>query len=149
MSDPPSPSDSRQDAQTWALFLLLSAIWGSSYLFIKIALDEGVPPFTVVSLRTIFGDGAAATLIEASESPTLSAFQFGTDGAGADPSWQIDRLSELTIAMPSSMSDADRETVRGFAARIRLLRRVSFLVGEELLTSSPPKTSSWVRLPSS
>ena len=36
------------------------------------------------SLRTIFGDGAAATLIEASESPTLSAFQFGTDGAGAD-----------------------------------------------------------------
>jgi 3-oxoacyl-[acyl-carrier-protein] synthase-3 len=36
------------------------------------------------SLRTIFGDGAAATLIEAASSPTLSAFQFGTDGSGAD-----------------------------------------------------------------
>lgn len=36
------------------------------------------------SLRTIFGDAAAATLIEASDSPTLSAFQFGTDGSGAD-----------------------------------------------------------------
>lgn len=36
------------------------------------------------SLRTIFGDGAAATLIEAAPEPTLSAFQFGTDGAGAD-----------------------------------------------------------------
>lgn len=36
------------------------------------------------SLRTIFGDGAAATLIEAVERPTLSAFQFGTDGSGAD-----------------------------------------------------------------
>ncbi|MEZ6101960.1 MAG: ketoacyl-ACP synthase III [Pirellulaceae bacterium] len=36
------------------------------------------------SLRTIFGDAAAATLIEASESPTLSSFQFGTDGTGAD-----------------------------------------------------------------
>jgi 3-oxoacyl-[acyl-carrier-protein] synthase-3 len=36
------------------------------------------------SLRTIFGDGAAATLVEAAESPTLSAFQFGTDGSGAD-----------------------------------------------------------------
>ena len=36
------------------------------------------------SLRTIFGDGAAATLIEASETPTLEAFQFGTDGSGAD-----------------------------------------------------------------
>ena len=36
------------------------------------------------SLRTIFGDGAAATLIEAAEEPALSAFQFGTDGSGAD-----------------------------------------------------------------
>ena len=36
------------------------------------------------SLRTIFGDGAAATLIEAAEEPSLAAFQFGTDGSGAD-----------------------------------------------------------------
>ena len=36
------------------------------------------------SLRTIFGDGAAATLIEAADEPSLSAFQFGTDGTGAD-----------------------------------------------------------------
>ena len=36
------------------------------------------------SLRTIFGDGAAATLVEAADEPTLSAFQFGTDGTGAD-----------------------------------------------------------------
>jgi 3-oxoacyl-[acyl-carrier-protein] synthase-3 len=36
------------------------------------------------SLRTIFGDAAAATLIEAANEQTLSAFQFGTDGKGAD-----------------------------------------------------------------
>ena len=36
------------------------------------------------SLRTIFGDGAAATLIEAADAPTVQAFQFGTDGSGAD-----------------------------------------------------------------
>lgn len=36
------------------------------------------------SLRTIFGDAAAATLIEASEHRTLQGFQFGTDGSGAD-----------------------------------------------------------------
>lgn len=36
------------------------------------------------SLRTIFGDGAAATLIEAVDEPTLSGFEFGTDGSGAD-----------------------------------------------------------------
>jgi 3-oxoacyl-[acyl-carrier-protein] synthase-3 len=36
------------------------------------------------SLRTIFGDAAAATLVEASDSPSLSAFRYGTDGQGAD-----------------------------------------------------------------
>jgi len=36
------------------------------------------------SLRTIFGDGAAATLIEASEEQSLGSFAFGTDGRGAD-----------------------------------------------------------------
>ena len=36
------------------------------------------------SLRTIFGDGAAATLIEASDQPSLGSFVFGTNGAGAN-----------------------------------------------------------------
>ena len=36
------------------------------------------------SLRPIFSDAAAATLIDASETPTLGGFQFGTDGTGAD-----------------------------------------------------------------
>jgi 3-oxoacyl-[acyl-carrier-protein] synthase-3 len=36
------------------------------------------------SLRTIFGDGAAATLIDAADEPSLSGFVFGTDGRGAD-----------------------------------------------------------------
>jgi 3-oxoacyl-[acyl-carrier-protein] synthase III len=36
------------------------------------------------SLRTIFGDGAAATLIEAVPEQSLGSFVFGTDGRGAD-----------------------------------------------------------------
>ena len=36
------------------------------------------------SLRTIFGDAAAATLIDAADEPTLDAFCYGTDGSGAD-----------------------------------------------------------------
>lgn len=36
------------------------------------------------SLRTIFGDGAAATLVEAAAEPSLGPFRFGTDGRGAD-----------------------------------------------------------------
>jgi 3-oxoacyl-[acyl-carrier-protein] synthase-3 len=36
------------------------------------------------SLRTIFGDAAAATLVEATDEPSLQAFRYGTDGSGAD-----------------------------------------------------------------
>jgi 3-oxoacyl-[acyl-carrier-protein] synthase-3 len=36
------------------------------------------------SLRTIFGDAAAASLIVAHDEPSLTAFEFGTDGRGAD-----------------------------------------------------------------
>ncbi len=53
--------------------LLITAETYSKYI------DEGDR-----SLRTIFGDGAAATLLEASETQSLTSFQFGTDGRGAD-----------------------------------------------------------------
>lgn len=36
------------------------------------------------STRTIFGDGAAAVLIDESEASKIGAFSFGTDGAGAE-----------------------------------------------------------------
>ena len=36
------------------------------------------------SLRTIFGDGAAATLVEANDTQSMWEFRFGTDGSGAD-----------------------------------------------------------------
>jgi len=36
------------------------------------------------SLRTIFGDAAAASLVRAAAEPTLWGFQFGSDGSGAD-----------------------------------------------------------------
>ena len=38
----------------WAVFVLLSLIWGSSFLFIKIALDD-LPPLTLVGFRLLFG----------------------------------------------------------------------------------------------
>ena len=36
------------------------------------------------SLRTIFGDGAAATLVQASPNQSLRGFRFGSDGSGGD-----------------------------------------------------------------
>ena len=39
----------------WFLFILLGFFWGSSYLFIKIGVDEGLQPFTLVATRLFFG----------------------------------------------------------------------------------------------
>jgi drug/metabolite transporter (DMT)-like permease len=44
-----------RDAVTWAAFLSLAAIWGSSFLFIHLALEEGVLVFTLTSVRTLAG----------------------------------------------------------------------------------------------
>jgi drug/metabolite transporter (DMT)-like permease len=38
--------------RSWVLFALLSAAWGASYMFIKVALDDGVPPSGIVFART-------------------------------------------------------------------------------------------------
>jgi drug/metabolite transporter (DMT)-like permease len=56
VTDPAQPApELHNDAQTWAQFLLLSLIWGSSFLFIRIGLDEGMGPLTIVTYRTLFG----------------------------------------------------------------------------------------------
>ena len=39
----------------WLLFLALSFMWGSSYLFIKIGVTSGLEPFTLIALRLLFG----------------------------------------------------------------------------------------------
>ena len=39
----------------WLLFIVLGFLWGSSYLFIKIGLDAGLQPFTLVAMRLFIG----------------------------------------------------------------------------------------------
>ncbi len=55
-----SSSSSRTD---WLLFALLGFLWGSSYLFIKIGVDAGLRPFTLVSLRLLIGFGLLAIVV--------------------------------------------------------------------------------------
>ena len=38
----------------WGAFALLGLIWGSSFLWIKIAVQE-IGPFTLVAFRVVFG----------------------------------------------------------------------------------------------
>jgi drug/metabolite transporter (DMT)-like permease len=53
-------SSSRLD---WLLFILLGFLWGSSYLFIKIGVDAGLEPFTLVTLRLLIGLGLLAVVV--------------------------------------------------------------------------------------
>jgi len=41
-------------AKHWVVFILLGAIWGSSFMWIKIAIQE-VGPITLVAFRAVFG----------------------------------------------------------------------------------------------
>jgi drug/metabolite transporter (DMT)-like permease len=45
----------RNSGIDWFLFVLLGFLWGSSYLFIKIGVDAGLTPFTLVAVRLLFG----------------------------------------------------------------------------------------------
>jgi drug/metabolite transporter (DMT)-like permease len=45
------------------MFLFLAAIWGSSFLWIRIALEEGVAPLTIVTMRTLFAALLLAVLL--------------------------------------------------------------------------------------
>jgi drug/metabolite transporter (DMT)-like permease len=45
----------REAGIDWLLFVLLGFFWGSSYLFIKIAIGQGLAPFTLVTLRLFIG----------------------------------------------------------------------------------------------
>jgi drug/metabolite transporter (DMT)-like permease len=42
----------RMSRRSWILLGTLSALWGASYLFIKVALDDGVSPAVIVAVRT-------------------------------------------------------------------------------------------------
>ena len=46
--------------RAWLLMALLAGLWGASYLFIKVALDDGMPPLFIVFARIALG---AAVLV--------------------------------------------------------------------------------------
>ena len=47
----------------WLLFVLLGFFWGSSYLFIKIGVEAGLQPFTLVAMRLFFGVLLLGTIV--------------------------------------------------------------------------------------
>ena len=53
-------SASSSSRTNWLLFLLLGCLWGSSFMFIKVGLEAGLHPFTLVALRLLFGTALLA-----------------------------------------------------------------------------------------
>jgi drug/metabolite transporter (DMT)-like permease len=47
----------------WLIFLALGFFWGSSYLFIKIGVDNGLQPFTLIMFRLLIGFLLLATVV--------------------------------------------------------------------------------------
>jgi drug/metabolite transporter (DMT)-like permease len=83
------------------MFLALSAIWGSSYLFIKLALDDGVSPWTIVSARTAL---AALVLLPL-------AVHLGVLGGLRGRGSQIAVLGVVQAAVPLSLIALGEERI--------------------------------------
>ncbi len=80
-----------RDALAWATFLSLAIIWGSSFLFIKIGLDAGMGPLTLVTWR--LGIAAAFLLVAL----RLSGGRFPT---GTTTSRRFAILALTNVALP-------------------------------------------------
>jgi drug/metabolite transporter (DMT)-like permease len=53
----------------WAVFIALGFFWGSSYLFIKIGVDHGLQPFTLIMYRLLIGFVLLATVVAIAREP--------------------------------------------------------------------------------
>jgi drug/metabolite transporter (DMT)-like permease len=64
---PPLQSAKSTDSGTsrvdLALFAFLGFMWGSSYLFIKIGVEDGLEPFTLITLRLLIGFALLAAVV--------------------------------------------------------------------------------------
>ncbi len=56
---------SRGSRLDWLIFLALGFFWGSDYLFIKIGVDHGLQPFTLITFRLCIGFLLLATVVAA------------------------------------------------------------------------------------
>jgi drug/metabolite transporter (DMT)-like permease len=78
----------------WILFGALGFFWGSSYLFIKIGVEAGLPPFSLVTLRLSFGLLLLAAVVMVSRQPLPR--QLGTYG-------HLLVIGILSVALPFSL----------------------------------------------
>src|SRR4029077_8049949 len=61
--------DARSSRIDWLIFAALGFFWGSSYLFIKIGVNHGLEPFTLIMVRLLIGFLLLATVVAIAREP--------------------------------------------------------------------------------
>ena len=59
----------RPTRSDFALLLALGIMWGTSYAFIKVAVDNGLPTFTLIATRLAIGLALLASVVVATRTP--------------------------------------------------------------------------------
>jgi drug/metabolite transporter (DMT)-like permease len=95
-------------ARAWAGFAAMSTVWGIPYLFIKVAVGDGVPPAVVAWSRVVLG---AAVLL-------LLAWQAGTLGTLRGRGRWLALFALFEIAIPFPLIAAGEQHVDSSVAAI-------------------------------
>ena len=95
-------------ARAWAGFFAMSTIWGVPYLFIKVAVDDGVPPAFLAWSRVVLG---AAVLL-------ALAWRAGTLGSLRGRGRWLALFAVFEIALPFPLIAAGEQHVDSSVAAI-------------------------------
>ena len=82
--------DATMNRRSWLLMGLLAALWGASYLFIKVALEDGLDPIFIVFARIVLG---ALVLVPI-------AIRWGTWGSLSGRWPALDVMTLMTVVAP-------------------------------------------------
>jgi len=128
-STPPDAASSRID---WLLFLALGFLWGSSYLFIKIGVDAGLQPFTLVMFRLLVGFLLLLTVVAAAREKLPRTLK---------PYVHLGVMGFVNVLLPFSLITwAERSTDSALAATLTapvpllVVPIAAFLLPDERLT---------------
>jgi drug/metabolite transporter (DMT)-like permease len=93
----------------WLIFLALGFFWGSSYLFIKIGVDNGLEPFTLIMFRLLIGFALLATVVRLAREPLpRDARMYG----------HLFVMGVINIAIPFSLITFAEQTVGSSLAAV-------------------------------
>ena len=121
--------------RAWSAFAAMSFLWGIPYLFIKVAVDDGVPPAFVAWARVVM---AAAVLI-------VLAWRAGTLGSVRRHGWWIAAFAVAEISIPFPLISMGEVHVDSSLAAI-VIAAVPLIVALLAMAFAPAERAGGIRL---